>query len=621
MKDIKIIVSHRTDQNSVLIDNPLFFPVRCGAVFDDKISDIPGDNTGDNISDKKSIYSELTVHYWAWKNIESDYYGLCHYRRHFNFSDKKLPVDLEGYIRLDCLSDKNIQQLGLDNEPHMREVIESYDMILTEPYNFKSLGYKNVYDQYLHSPKKDLDCMVDIIKEKYPDFLEATNQYLMNPTFYPCLMTIMKKEIYFDYCQWLFSILFEMENRIDWSNRSEDSFRAVAYVAERMLGIYYLYLKKQNKYKFKTLQRAIVNNAQKINILEPSNTINDIVVAYGATNALVPMLAVSIYSLMSSAISLNQYKIHIFHCDVDETNKSLLQNIIKECNNIQIYFHNFEICLSEYIVKPSIAHDSYHLFIPYLMKQYASVIYLSLGATVKEDIAVLFSETWNSGKMISAVKDVFVIGEYHRDLYNSKDYLKEKLQLKDPLNYCNMKVCVFHPNNFPEDYKKNMDSHFLEDFYNYCADDFLNKVCEGYINFIDYSWNVIAGDNDRLKIQAFYAPKGAYQMYCESKKHPKIIQYAPEELALLFPEQDMVSEFWLVARKTIVYESVLALMSRLTQRYFQVSKISLRVRIMNWLSNRLTLLKKPVKSIANKIFPPGTQRRQKFKSIYLKIRL
>ncbi|MDR0643885.1 MAG: DUF4422 domain-containing protein, partial [Treponema sp.] len=84
MSDIKIFVSHRIDKDSETINNPLFYPVRCGAVFDEREDkpNIPGDDTGDNISEKRLSYCELTVQYWAWKNVEADYYGLCHYRRY-----------------------------------------------------------------------------------------------------------------------------------------------------------------------------------------------------------------------------------------------------------------------------------------------------------------------------------------------------------------------------------------------------------------------------------------------------------------------------------------------------------------------------------------------------------
>ena len=90
-KDIKIFVSHRIDLDSVTIDNPLYVPVYCGAVYKDKSKrnpDIIGDDTGDNISEKRRSFCEYTVQYWAWKNVKAEYYGLCHYRRYLSFADR-----------------------------------------------------------------------------------------------------------------------------------------------------------------------------------------------------------------------------------------------------------------------------------------------------------------------------------------------------------------------------------------------------------------------------------------------------------------------------------------------------------------------------------------------------
>ena len=49
MSEIKIFVSHRIDIESELINNPIYVPVRCGAVFDDKNPmHILGDDTGEH---------------------------------------------------------------------------------------------------------------------------------------------------------------------------------------------------------------------------------------------------------------------------------------------------------------------------------------------------------------------------------------------------------------------------------------------------------------------------------------------------------------------------------------------------------------------------------------------
>ena len=63
-----------------------FLPVHGGKAMATVDLNMQGDDTGDNISYKNSYYNELTVMYWAWKNLKDvDVIGLCHYRRYFDF--------------------------------------------------------------------------------------------------------------------------------------------------------------------------------------------------------------------------------------------------------------------------------------------------------------------------------------------------------------------------------------------------------------------------------------------------------------------------------------------------------------------------------------------------------
>ena len=88
---IKIFVSRRLDVDSMLVSNPIYKPVICGAVYaKDEINkkNLLEDDTGKNISSRRNSFCEFTVQYWAWKNEEADYYGLCHYRRYLTFLSK-----------------------------------------------------------------------------------------------------------------------------------------------------------------------------------------------------------------------------------------------------------------------------------------------------------------------------------------------------------------------------------------------------------------------------------------------------------------------------------------------------------------------------------------------------
>ena len=80
-KNIKVIVAaHKKYQ---MPNEKMYIPVQVGAEGKKKIEGYIQDNTENNISFKNPYFCELTGLYWTWKNLDSDFIGLVHYRRYF----------------------------------------------------------------------------------------------------------------------------------------------------------------------------------------------------------------------------------------------------------------------------------------------------------------------------------------------------------------------------------------------------------------------------------------------------------------------------------------------------------------------------------------------------------
>lgn len=90
-----------------------------------------------------------------------------------------------------------------------------------------------------------MDCLLEIIGHKYPEFSDAAKEYMNGTTCYLCNMFIMRKDLFKDYCKWLFDILKEFEQKVDMSYYSIEGLRTPGHLGERLFGIYYTYLKNK----------------------------------------------------------------------------------------------------------------------------------------------------------------------------------------------------------------------------------------------------------------------------------------------------------------------------------------------------------------------------------------
>ncbi len=234
MADIKIMVCcHRLFP---VPQHPLLAPIQVGAALAEE--HFPGylhDDIGENISEKNRVYCELTALYWAWKNLDADYYGLFHYRRYLYPDEKE-----KRHYRIEREPTEGLlNQLGYEG---YGELIEKCDLIVPKGENM----YIPVRQHYADAPfhhKKDLDLIEEIIGGKYPAYVPAMEEYLAGTVCYFGNIGIMKCDVFEDYCTWLFSILNEFDQRTDLRGYGTQELRVNGYLAERLLGVYYTHRK------------------------------------------------------------------------------------------------------------------------------------------------------------------------------------------------------------------------------------------------------------------------------------------------------------------------------------------------------------------------------------------
>lgn len=193
------------------------------------------------------LYSELSNIYWLYLKIKecsenfSNFIGTCHYRRYFDLNALK-----QNNINL--TSDLII----------IPEILVSKNNIMT--YEI----YHNI---------DDLKCMFDVINDLYPNYINALNIFSNTNWLLTYNMFISSKEIFLQYCEFIFNCLFEIDKRLNingiyenalsriennrdkyfkdffnntQNNTAEYQGRILSFLAERLTTIFFINLAANN---------------------------------------------------------------------------------------------------------------------------------------------------------------------------------------------------------------------------------------------------------------------------------------------------------------------------------------------------------------------------------------
>lgn len=577
------------------------------------------DDEGENIADLNPRYCELTTQYWAWKNINADYYGFCHYRRYFDFSETVHEENAFGEIMDDYIDAKAAKEYGLDDN-NIAHVVKQYDVITTPFGDLDEIINKYGSPRALWEAAPllhddDLKRCYQILCAMYPDYRKDAQDFFNGNKACFCNMFIMKKEIFFDYCSWMFPILEEFDRNTDYSTYSKEALRTPGHLSERLLNIYLMHHKRiGSNWKFKELQCVHFTNPEPAEELEPLDVFDKpiVPVVFAADDNYVPQLTTTVYSAMKNADPSYFYDVVVLQRNIAWDKQERLRDFFKQFPNMSLRFTNVERELSGHDLSTNNAHISietyYRFLIQKLLPFYDKILYLDSDIVINGDIAKLYN-TDLQGKLLGAIRDIDFLANLNVKHGKRMGYAKNVLKMKNPYDYFQAGVLVLNTKAMRERYTiRQWLTYASNPAFIYNDQDVLNAHCEGEVLYLPWEWNVVHDCGGRVGNLFVQAPNDIYDAYMRSRNNPQIIHYAGFQKPWTDPDCDFASIYWRYARETPFYE-------RLLKRVVKATAPKAPVIVTPAKPPRAVGEDSPIRKIIDPIMPIGSRRRELLKSI------
>lgn len=210
-------------------------------------------NEYDNIFYKEKYYSELTFHYWFWKNKldinENKWIGFCQKRRFWinlkkinseinrdNFDEIFLTEPQKEWENYDSIICKPI---FVNNLKKMKLIKNGFLKILSNPSIFFNTSKQNIKLHFdLHHGNGNLNKAINLLNNNDRD---EFYEYVNSKTYYnPHIMFISKPKIIDKWFATLFPWLDRCEKVFGFENlKGYETTRIYAYLAERYLSFWF----------------------------------------------------------------------------------------------------------------------------------------------------------------------------------------------------------------------------------------------------------------------------------------------------------------------------------------------------------------------------------------------
>ena len=210
-------------------------------------------DTGNNIFFKEEYYSELTFHYWYWKNRlnlnSQDWIGFCQKRRFWvNLNSSNIEINNENFINNLLIEPNNnwknyesliCEEINVNQMNKMKLLKRGFKNILINPLIFFDKNKQTIGVHFdMHHGYGNLNKAIDLLdisqREKFRKFVSTST------SFNPHIMFIAKPKIANQWFNNLFSWLIKCEKIFKFNElKGYDTKRLYAYLAERYLSFWF----------------------------------------------------------------------------------------------------------------------------------------------------------------------------------------------------------------------------------------------------------------------------------------------------------------------------------------------------------------------------------------------
>lgn len=479
-----------------------------------------GDDSGENISRKNRRYNELTVIYWAWKNFQKlgnpDYIGFMHYRRFFIFDQWKNADWRLGVFPTRAKGTDLDERIGAANA---QKIIDGADLCYA-CYDDR----RNVREQYAagraHRPE-DLAACLAIIDRQSPDYSQAARAYLAGKRQYFCNMFIMRRQIFNEYCQWIFPILQAFDAGRDYSRLSPEEARF--FVSERLTGIF-VSKKLADGASGRPLAVAFLEEPEPA----PAPAFGQsAAVAFGLDDASFPCFSIALLSLLGHASPDRSYEIFVLHESLAARYRQIALQICAGRHNVLLRFLDMRGLISPRAtqsLRPLLPKDQASLakFYPFFLGQafpdWKKMLWLHCDVLVQDDVGELFDENLDQA-WLGAVPE---LGARAR-------------QNCSPAGSGQQPDCGFQTGVLLCDLRKFREQKLEERLLAKCGESAvrelaahaaLNAICQGQIRPLPLRWNIpwLAGEDAPDPARDLPMPQAAALRH--ALKRPGIVHYS-----------------------------------------------------------------------------------------------